>query len=90
MNNLRKFLCKYETSESLIVRRRRQQKGISMINDFLRIIKVLSKTNFPMDAHTASTPTVKKLDIEMKYRNIYMSQYSICLLFNPRIHQHDV
>ena len=61
MNNLRKFLCKYGTSKSLIMRRRRQKRSISMSNDFLRIKKGVEQTNFPMDMPSVLTPTLGKI-----------------------------
>ena len=119
MNNLRKFLCKYGTSKSLIVRRRRQQRSISMSNDLLRIKKVFNKPIFQciciqywlsllkklileesiitFTCHNKLIRCImprhillKKLDIEMKCCDIYMSQYIICLLFYPRVHHYDV
>ena len=74
MNNLRKFLCKYGTSKSLIMRRRRQKRSISMSNDFLRIKKVLNKPIFQWICIQYWLPLLEKLDIGITYYNIYMSK----------------
>ena len=74
MNNLRKFLCKYGTSKSLIVHRRRQQRSISMSNDLLRIKKVFNKPIFQWICIQYWLPHLEKLDIGITYYNIYMSK----------------